>query len=125
MNMRELEEIRERVGKAEGPDRELDDAVWMALCWKDHSREIARGELALTGSMEAALSLVDLLLPQNGWSFHFHRWDPDPSYHFYLFPDRREKPSFKGELDTAPLAILAALLSALLSLPAREKGDRT
>lgn len=31
-----LEALRERVQKAEGPEPDLDNAIWLALCWKNY-----------------------------------------------------------------------------------------
>ena len=122
MDKTALVELRERVRKATGPDRELDAGLY-PLCdgrlaeivphWTDDQRE----ELipCYTASIDAALGLVKKVLPGGAWEL------TTPTAH-YLYarascwyrertPDRT---NFEGTGETLPLAILDTLLSALI-----------
>jgi len=126
MSRGELTELLERVKKAEGPDRELGEAVVRALgfhAWAgrmryrdaDGIRWWDFGSSEVTASVDAALALVERVLP--GWKYRLDQY-PDRvecnlgqwRQGFGLYGD-----DFDGTALTAPLAILAALLTALIS----------
>lgn len=130
-----LTELRERVAKAVGADRAIDVAVARAFAAKQPTRMAPMDEEGsamgvidannewveipyVTQSVDAALGLVERLLP--GWVFSICGPDSMDSRSLAnLWPDAQP---FPAELDinepgqTLPLAILAALLSAMAAL---------
>lgn len=142
----ELEQLLERVKAANGPDRELDHRIWLALepgvkrkqwsythtasgreCHVDETRD-ATGRLvivpAYTASIDAALALVERVLP--GWFWrsghvpHRH-WDGTKYRDNWAHLSRTDASNCDrgdeatGWADSVPLAILAALLTALIA----------
>lgn len=126
--MSDLIDIYERVKTSRGPSRDLDfDLLESAgIGYYDYTRshyEYRSDEAAVldlsklyeadvpTRSIEHALALVERFYPKvryeicrNGWGFNAEFWPDDNSA------------SFMAEHhDSAPLAILAALLSALIA----------
>ena len=127
--MSEREELLARVQKATGPDREIDVAI-MAACfewakaeppyyaphcvgdepiyWHAPSWLRKRPCPELTGSIDAALALVERVLPGNDVLVmrDTGQWEANigPQESFV---------SFEGKCSNAPLSILAALLAAL------------
>lgn len=114
--MEGLKELRELVGKATGPDAELDGAIerWLA---ETEWRYGARG-LAWTASIDAALGLVKRCLP--GWrvkrleQIGAARHEGEKGdWVAELWEDRRAGSGTGRKVArTAPLAILNALLAA-------------
>jgi hypothetical protein len=104
---------------ATGPSREIDAAIYCALVWIDPP---VRGVPSYTASIDAALALVERLLP--GWAFNVcFRDDGDTTG-----DDGGWSVEFRRPYEwlpfstatTAPLAILKALVAALI---AQEKND--
>ena len=105
-----ISSLLSRVRAASGPDRELDADIWQALCWKHHWREIAKGT-PFTGSIDAAVALVERVLP--GCSLTILRdWGGLNRCRIWT-DDITPAPPYVGTASSLPLAILAALLSAL------------
>lgn len=122
--MTNLESLLERVKLADGPDRELDAALLRALApdWL-----VKRGLLELTGSIDAAVSLVGLALPGYRWGVSCHSYrggetypDGKPKYvdgyraHLTQRSALRPMPKL-ADAPTPSLALLCALLSTLIS----------
>jgi hypothetical protein len=128
--MTELEELREMVGKATGPDRELD--VALGALWPDPPFNVTTAILrnakpvcpAFTASIDAALALVERKLPGCRW---YIGRNPEAKRECDATLEASNGTAGGADAPTAPLAILAALLDALALIvsPAREKGDRT
>lgn len=129
-----LAELRERVEKASGPDREIDcllgdlvdltidgskwrsvTALGMDQALKHASRYQSIWFTALpyyTASIDAALALLERMLP--GWGSAILSWSADGKYP--VFRMERSYPTnleVAVEAHTRPLAILSALLFAL------------
>lgn len=126
-----LQALRERVAKAAGPDREIDARICQALLpylsGANYGRPglvvdmaapsvLGGGQIAeappLTASIDAAIRLVERVLP--GW-----RWDVGSSTVDYssMLWDPAPAGASTAEIfaRTAPLAILLALLDALIA----------
>ena len=128
--------LRERVREAEGADREIDVAVltafglytlekrepdrkeWLYPVGKEWGRinpfELRRATLNLSASIDAALALVERVLPGWRWLVEFddHR---GPPYGVIVKPHGDDWSLERRHLaKTAPLAILDALLTALI-----------
>jgi hypothetical protein len=123
-----LSQLLSRVEEAQGPDRELDRAVAIAagdqvaddgisgFIWRPAASggwsEIPR----LTSSLDAALALVERVRPDayrdlgEGFDTKTQRrfWLATLTYH-------GRSGGHSGECETAPIALLAALLRALIS----------
>jgi hypothetical protein len=120
--MTSLQELRERIGRLTGPDRETDMLIWGALLedkrdrWSGWSFWITAGGLPhFTASLDAAVALVERVLP--GWNWLLRNdnclanlWAPgtEPNDGDACYP------SWAG---TPVLALLLALLDALSSAP--------
>lgn len=102
----QLDGLIEQVKAATGPDDKLDYAVdeWL---WRSGGKH--HGEMdtlpPFTASIDAALALVERLLP--GWNYTFNRG------HCELRHPKHRAKDVQAFGKTTPLAILAALLSAL------------
>lgn len=105
--------LRERVEKAEGPDRKLGRQIAEAL---GSATDHFSGEFdGCTESLDAALALVERVLPDHspgvGQNVHHKYW------HAYVqrISERDAAPYFSGEADapTPALALLAAMLKAM------------
>jgi hypothetical protein len=108
-----LASLLERVEKAEGPDRELDAAIWRVLCWSNRDTIIPRDAL-LTASLDAALALVEEKLPGCNGLLMFGEPHRNPIMRLApLYPDGRHPVEAGGA--TLPLAVLSALLRALIA----------
>ena len=138
MSLASLQELRERVRAATGPDRELDRKIIEALAsmrerelGKDRGYDLflARGGDAeapeITSSIDAVLALVEMVLP--GWYWSVWSKDPlapkaAPAFACLAPPEaRRDLPwTINAEVheangSTPLLAILDALLSVLIT----------
>jgi len=107
-----LSEVLEQVRAATGPDQALDLRIARALGLWDVSMPgyeflIVR---EYTGSIDAAVGLVERVLPGFAWSYHPEAgaavWDND-----FLGPVR----SGRGDAETPALALIAAMLEAKIA----------
>ena len=105
--MTDISELIERVKAATGPDRELDEAIRFYFDPKG-SRYYSENS-AYTASIDAALALVERVLPEHDWILG--HTNGGLTIHCQLGPDA-DKMAFG---DTPALAILLALLTALQS----------
>lgn len=116
MNRAQLIALKEKVEKAKGPSLGIDETLW---------RDIAPDEMKHTGAIfappftetiDAALSLVDALLPNLDWAlskrqgFALRKKPTDEEL------DRNKWPIiFEATCKTPVLSIVAALLSAVIA----------
>lgn len=141
--MNDLKALLERVEKAEGPDRELDAAIYNALYtdnyrphafhsfeqkfhavhryhdgWlvgKDNSDEWAENLPKFTASIDAAVALVEKMLPGWAWGVHVNpRAVGGFLAHVTERSPIRPMPNI-GAAPTPALALCAALLRALIA----------
>lgn len=144
--MTDLKALLERVEAATGPDDDLDAEVWLAIVpgasrknlladwpdeeplWEYHDAErntLFRAGLvpSLTASIDAALALVERVLPG---AYGSVRFGSAPLGAIIIWDERAEtaagnvmitSQSATGEAATAPLAIVTALLNAKVSQP--------
>lgn len=129
MQSEQLESLRQRVAEATGPDRQIDAALVTTLCPGATVGEYIHGEgydvvfhayeLGIynkarcpeyTASLDAALALVERLLPDAFIDMHSRAGGRNWEVVITTAPSCME-----GKADTAPFAILAALLASLLS----------
>lgn len=108
--MADLPSILERVGKAQSGDNQLSVEICAALVGEDFYRDVST-------SMTAAVALVERVLP--GWTISLSNAFKDQSWECCLTSgDGRFLQSADQEIygrhQTAPFAILAALLRALI-----------
>jgi len=109
--MTTLPALLERVRAATGPDRELDLLIWKLLVWKTPwNHELHKTEL-FTRSIDAALALVERMLPG---AFDSVGKDEEEGGHWWAADLLVDNIWHSGVGPTIPLAILAALLSALI-----------
>lgn len=119
-----LADLLAKVQAATGPDRELDSRLLCVHTGEDFEGLIRDGYTVsdinpaeYTASIDAALVLVEKVLPDVMW-----RLQSDPTtgdgYEASLVSSERFPPSDgRASGATAPLALLAALLSALTEKP--------
>lgn len=131
--MSDYGELLAKVKAAVGPDRELDAAVYRAFAEKDadaHWFTFRNGVYytndtcpPVTASIDGALALVERVLPGTHVSlFQYERWQCD----FLMSEDGEwwhDANAPRGDAATAPLAILAALLTAT-GTPVPGVGER-
>lgn len=143
--MSDLAELQKRLKEAIGRDRELDAELWMRLyidgeiygrMVKDW-RSVGEGNVHITtecgceykevqsarftSSIDAALGLVEKM----GFCVHMLHMGPEGSQggaSVDLCPPNKADENYEGEGRTPPLAILAALLSAIRQ--PKEDGGR-
>jgi len=135
--MSDLTELLERVKAATGPDSELADAVWLAVIpgaqrvnkmaqWPEENPiweyfDPARNTYSrfipnILGSIDAALALTERMLPAANCKGI--EYDPSNGWCAYLSLNHVATGHWYKEAysaSSAPLAILAALLSALIA----------
>lgn len=138
----ELSTLLDRVKAATGPDQEIDEAIWLSVVpgasrknvmaewpeeeaiweYSDPERNLVGRSLVprLSASIDAALALVDRSLP--GWGVYFRR-DKETTGAGMLLPDHFRVSPAHEEAASIPLAILAALLSALIAYPIGGRMD--
>lgn len=102
-----MTDLLERVKAASGPDRELDGEVHDFA-----TQTVEQYAPAYTASVDAALALVERLLP--GWNWHLNRLGQPRA----VINDGPKAQFECWDNTTLPLAILAALLTALQAAPA-------
>ncbi len=117
-----LHDLLARVEAATGPSKDLDALLYWVL---ENRRAVATTSSPyqrapeFTGSIDAALALVDQLLPGRGYELYKTGTPVDAHpYWFVIEPRTREKMKRRP---TVPLAILAALLKALAVQAAARK----
>lgn len=127
---RRLVDLRERLERATGPDRELDLALAQALdpgvihsrFYRDSNAVVPYTKRHYTASIDAALALVERVLP--GWEW-FAGYNADHCEHgcgyALLTSPNGDKVSKVGR--TAPLAIIIATVSALIALAEADAGQ--
>lgn len=129
-----LQELLERVKAATGPDRELDHTIEARM--REHVGSMGFGiyktadewipqaikrnfnSPRYTASIDAALALTERVLPGAGYMYQKPRagWERRPGLHGYASIGFGEPlKAFTADAPTAPLAILAATLTALAS----------
>lgn len=134
----DLKALLERVKKAEGADRELDADIWWILDHSHAERAFNNGATGLprplpptlpipgglgrlgvramapilTASIDAALALVERKLPE--WSWYLRGTPDGLSFGKLWSPFSEPSGDFSGQAMTPPLALLAALLTALI-----------
>lgn len=123
--MASVKELIELVKAAQGPDRELDHALWLhfdetAQAKYDAGRIPLPWTWCLTSSIDAALALTERVLPGYRGNLQFgSAWDGgvyQPGKVGCTIHSPMSSgggPLWKAFAPTLPLAILAALLSAL------------
>ena len=112
----------DRLSKLEGPDREVDAAIWMHLIEKPGindkiDRDMVGRYPSYTASIDAAIALAEIVLPgwkwrvgrtelfPNGWAY-VHKYDPSNC-------DRTDEAACAdGKAATPAIALLIALLRA-------------
>lgn len=125
-----LQSLKGRIEAATGPDLELDLAIYGALIFKDMD-QLAPGETnpmpkPYTASIDAALALVERLLP--GWAWRIEYWPSAPVTDDHLpamveMWERDAEGWYHSPLirinnargATPALALLSALVSALIA----------
>jgi hypothetical protein len=122
-----LKELLERVEKAEGPGREMDEKTLVALggkrkggdWWIGHSY-IGRSAPAYTSSIDACVALIEKVLPD--WCYEISLLGEQLCFAeiWEVGEGGYSATVAKGDARTLPLALLAALLSALI---AKEEGN--
>lgn len=108
-----LRDLLERVEKTTKPNYALERDLWNALLPAERRPEWRRTP-PLTTSLDAAVALVAEMLPGAFWETGTSQFDRQ-GRHANAFVWCRDEPSHEAWAATPPLALLAALLSALLS----------
>lgn len=111
---RELEALAKRVARASGPDPELDSAIWkcVASVTPGYESDANQQPIPITASLDAALGLVDRLLPQ--WRWKLQQIDKGTVHFKCTLEPRTGSPARGYHEKAAPLAVIDALLRALL-----------
>jgi hypothetical protein len=140
----EVQALIERLEKAEGPDREIDARLcaalydipdppkafklgacpprrphhddWQVECWSAAGLVRSYTPANYTASLDAALALVERVLPGWWWSVYCTA-GPNPetrdTFTAAVFPRTQVGPPETSRAPTAPLAILIAALKAI------------
>lgn len=132
-----LEALRGRIRAAQGPDQILDGMIeaefseWRNLGghWEAHKvtgerrRTMYPPSPPVTASIDAALALVDLVLPGTSWEVRRSGFGTPSQAHFWD-PMKQPPGSTLTRVDAAtpPLAVLLALLSAKLAEAGETEG---
>lgn len=122
-----IEALIERVAGATGPDREIDIALWRALDGGENDYAVGRLPLpwlcTYTSSIDAALGLVERLLP--GWEWLVSTSRERQAYWaevHEVVPKGELRTVFGTRKPTAPLAIISALLATLRAIQSTKTG---
>lgn len=120
--MSDFAQIKERLEKATGPSRPIEEALKLAIAAHMFAAGASKEDVVATvggdfyadpplwtSSVDAALALVERLLP--GWTWRVEKWTE--CYDAKLWGLADAPGIGAGHGPTAPLAILAALLTAL------------
>jgi hypothetical protein len=121
-----LKSLRERCRVAEKADREIDVAIlrmlgytWRGMdYWHHDDKRIWKGSTFFTGSVDAALALVERLLP--GWCYSVHR-NEDGHFGSVWAPGQGGGPGswvvemFDEKAVNPALALICAALSAKIA----------
>jgi len=117
-----MNDILKRLKEATGSDRELDAAIfWKLFPGSKPNLHTAMNIPDYTSSIDAALALVEKMLPGSGYMITRGRatfYEPMfgvELYHMDLVPDDGEPVPYDwpSESNSLPLAILCALFTAL------------
>lgn len=110
--MTALTDLLARVEGASGADRDLDAAIGLALGVRD---VLGTGRAAFTASVDAALALMESVLP--GSTFAAHGPDEDGKFWAGVGPSHYQAWADAEDISAAfpALAILAATLRALIA----------
>jgi hypothetical protein len=118
--MVEVKGLLERVAKATGPDRDIDCALWGHFVRKStlhHPSEAPHVAPEFTANIDAAFALVQKVLP--GWWMAV--WNGEDGEWAAALDRREPRTTIYAEChSTGPIAIIAALLTALDSSPTGE-----
>lgn len=109
-SIEQLRELAERLGKATGPYRELDDIIWDEL---DSCRSGC--PISYTSFVDAALALVERLLPGWEWVVGTNVKDGERVFTALLHEKFGAVNDYPAEATTPSLAILRALVAALIA----------
>ena len=109
-----LEALVKRVGRASGPDPELDAAIWTAIVAvvPNFAGEAGTAPPALTASLDAALVVAERALPD--WTWKLNQVDKGTKHYKCTFEPRKGSPARGYNEKTAALSVVDALLRALL-----------
>ncbi len=111
----DLQALLSRIKRAEGPDRELDRAIYEATSRPPPAGyRLGPTPASYTASVDASLALVERLLPGQALAVGTMKFDP-PGVPWCCIWTTGGDPKFNGSGATPSLAILAALLTALLA----------
>lgn len=123
-----LQDLKDRLDKADGPDRELDADLALLGGWTEFPGDNwigPFGEICVpnyTASTDAALGLIERVLP--GWRVDFIQQSLDEPYWtsglYKRVADTHQIDRASGSAPTAPLALLRALMAALEQAKAAE-----
>ncbi len=107
--LEQLRDIARRLEEASGLGWKIDTAIRLAL----NSVDVSQGTPPYTASIDAALGLVERVLPVSMWDMEY---DPIAAnrYQFFLHLEVG-KHMEEAKAPTAPLAILRALFAALIA----------
>jgi hypothetical protein len=110
----DLEALVKRVGRASGPDPELDAAIWTAIVSAEPGLAGEAGMLPLpvTASLDNALAIAERVLPD--WTWKLNQVDKGTKHYKCTFEPRKGSPARGFHEKTAALAVVDALLRALL-----------
>lgn len=112
--MGDLTELIERVKAAKGPDRELDYALCdQFLEYKERRMARVKTGYDYTTSVDAALALVERVLP--GWAYDLHSPRRGAPWSAVVMSTGESRKIVVGEAASACLAIAVALLAALIT----------
>lgn len=127
--MSEMEELLDRVKAATGPDRELDEAVALITSSEHEFAQLAdapigtgcmmyrhgvsqmQSALRVTSSIDAALALSEILLPEYRFAMYTDGGGKGPTC---LSMYDNDPVSAECRAPTLPLAIISALLTTLM-----------
>lgn len=124
-----LDEIAKRLEKAQGPDREIDADLCVALLGFQRAELSGRGlavcepkeggwiwpieKWPLTASLDAAIALVERVRPDRCIQTTKYVWDGRSHWAAKIFPSTRKGRDHAGQGTTAALAALLALIRSI------------